>query len=232
MRQFFQILFLIALNFAPVIIHAQNKVKLAGAMRNVMWKGELQGVISLDTLNENIYGLGPVEYLKGELMLVNGEIFRSQIVNSKEILVDLPVSEKAPFFVYAKVKAWKEYDLPENVHNMKDLEIHLLKISSLDQPFVFMIKGLIDSARIHIMNLPGGSKISSPEDAHKARIEFDLKNESADILGFFSTKHQGLFTHHDSYLHMHLLSGNKQTMGHIDDLIFNGRLVKLFLPSE
>jgi acetolactate decarboxylase len=34
-------------------------------MKNVMWKGQLQGVINLDTIqNKNhLYGFGPQEYL-------------------------------------------------------------------------------------------------------------------------------------------------------------------------
>lgn len=36
-------------------------IQLAGAMKNVMWKGELQGVIDLDTISnrDGLYGLGP-----------------------------------------------------------------------------------------------------------------------------------------------------------------------------
>lgn len=42
-------------------------VQVVGAMRNVMWKGELQGTIALDTIEnkEHLYGLGPVEFLAG-----------------------------------------------------------------------------------------------------------------------------------------------------------------------
>jgi acetolactate decarboxylase len=43
---------------------------VAGAMKNVMWKGQLFGTIDLDTIfnKQHLYGLGPVEYLTGELL--------------------------------------------------------------------------------------------------------------------------------------------------------------------
>ncbi len=42
-----------------------KEVRIAGQMKNVMWKGQLQGTISLDTIapKEHLCGLGPVEYL-------------------------------------------------------------------------------------------------------------------------------------------------------------------------
>ena len=45
-----------------------NTVKIIGQMKDVMWKGQLYGNISLDTIanKANLYGLGPVEYLAGE----------------------------------------------------------------------------------------------------------------------------------------------------------------------
>lgn len=48
-----------------------SDVVVVGAMKNVMWKGELGGIISLDTIKnkEGLYGLGPVSYLTGELLI-------------------------------------------------------------------------------------------------------------------------------------------------------------------
>ena len=43
-------------------------------MKNVMWKGELHGNLKLDTISNktNLYGLGPVEYLAGEILIIDG----------------------------------------------------------------------------------------------------------------------------------------------------------------
>jgi acetolactate decarboxylase len=62
---------LLLLLFTTAAVFAQNnrsRVNIVGAMRNVMWKGQLQGSINLDTISDrkNLYGLGPVEGLAGE----------------------------------------------------------------------------------------------------------------------------------------------------------------------
>jgi len=50
------------------------------------------------------------------------------------------------------------------------------------------------------------------------------------MIGFFSTKHKGVFTHHGSFLHMHLISEDESKMGHLDNLGIEE--MKSFLPKE
>ena len=48
----------------------KSSVKVVGEMRDVMWKGDLKGKISTDSLNsKDTYGLGPIENLQGEILL-------------------------------------------------------------------------------------------------------------------------------------------------------------------
>lgn len=53
-------------------------VKIVGAMKDVMWNGQLWPKISLDTIvnTKGLYGLGPVEYLAGELLIIDGKSYR------------------------------------------------------------------------------------------------------------------------------------------------------------
>ena len=49
-----------------------SSIKVVGEMRDVMWKGDLEGKIATDSLNyKETYGLGPIEFLKGEILLVD-----------------------------------------------------------------------------------------------------------------------------------------------------------------
>ena len=59
-----------------------NEVKIVGQMKNVMWKGQLYGNINLDTIanKSNLYGLGPVEYLSGEILIIDGKSYKSMVV--------------------------------------------------------------------------------------------------------------------------------------------------------
>jgi acetolactate decarboxylase len=105
--------------------------------------------------------------------------------------------------------------LPDSIKKIEQLEQFLDKItkSSL-RPFMFKLAGTVEQATIHIVNLPKGSKVSSPAEAHRKQVTHKLKNEPAEIIGFFSTEHKAIFTHHDTYLHMHLITSDRKKMEH------------------
>lgn len=208
-------------------------IKIVGAMKNVMWKGELGGSINLDTISnkEGLYGLGPVSYLQGELLINNGTSYVSTVSSDSAMVVEKQSNVSAPFFVYANVSKWEELTLPENVKSIRDLETFIDSATAdYKRPFAFKLSGQVSSAIIHIQNLPEGAKVSSPAEAHQGQINYPLSQEAAEIIGFFSTHHQGVFTHHDSFLHMHLITADESKMGHLDQLEIAN--MKLFLPRE
>lgn len=211
-----------------------SSIKIVGAMKNVMRKGQLYGTIDLDTISnkQHLYGLGPVEYLTGELLIIDGKAYKSTVVSENIMQVEETFQSKAPFFGYATINSWSEQQLPDSVQNLQQLETFLEKITKKsNRPFLFQLKGIIEGAQIHVVNLPKGSKVSSPEDAHKGQTNYSLEKEEVTVLGFFSTEHQSIFTHHDTYLHMHLLTSDKQKMGHLDTVLFQKGTVKLYLPN-
>ncbi len=203
-------------------------------MRNVMMKGQLSGTISLDTIAEkkNLFGLGPIEYLTGEILILDGRVYKSTIKNDSIMVVEESFDLKAPFFVYANVANWSDRLLPDSIETLQQLEHYLYKILANHQtPVAFRIEGVVTSANIHVVNLPEGSKVQSPQDAHVGQMNFKIENESVDILGFFSRKHKSIFTHHDTYLHMHLITSDKRKMGHLDGVHLKPGSI-LWLPSE
>lgn len=137
----------------------------------------------------------------------------------------------APFFVYANVHEWTEEKLPSSVKNNQDLEKYINeKTENLKRPFVFKVTGQVMNAIIHVQNLPEGANVSSPEDAHQGQTNYKIINEDVEIIGFFATKHQGIFTHHDSFVHMHLITADNSKMGHLDELEIGQ--MKLYLPKK
>ena len=202
---------------------ADNSIKIIGAMKNVMWKGDLKGRIFLDTISnkKNLYGLGPTEDLNGELLILDGQSYVSYVTSDVEMKVEESYQLKAPFFAYANVSKWSEQNLPNYIESISQLEAYLDSITkTMNRPYFFKLSGTIDQSKIHVVNLPKGTKVKSPEDAHKGQQNYNLKNKAVDILGFFSIEHQSIFTHHDTYLHMHLITSDKKMMGHLDDIKF------------
>ena len=210
-----------------------TNIKIAGAMKNVMWQGELEGIINLDTIKnkKGLYGIGPESYLTGELLINDGQAYVSKVLSDSTMIVEKTFKVSAPFFVYGNVKEWKEVKLPESIKSIKELENFIDKNSKdLQRPFIFKLIGQISNAKIHIQNLPEGTIVSSPEEAHQGQINYKLQNEKVEIIGFFSTQHKGIFTHHDSYLHMHLITKDESKMGHLDKVEF-GKM-KLYLQAS
>ena len=85
-------------------------------------------------------------------------------------------------------------------------------------------------AKIHIQNLPKGAIVTSPAEAHQGQIDYVLLNEDVTIIGFFSTEHKGIFTHHDSTIHLHLITKDESKMGHLDALEIDN--MQLYLPKS
>lgn len=214
---------------------SDNSVKIVGAMKNVMWKGELFGNINLDTIanKSNLFGLGPVEYLAGEILILDGKAYKSTVISDTEMKVEATYNLKAPFFAYVNISKWAESTLPDSIQTIQQLELYLDQVTtSATRPFMFKLAGTVAQAKIHIVNLPKGSKVSSPAEAHQGQVNYQLQNESSDIIGFFSTEHKAIFTHHDTYLHMHLITTDRKKMGHLDEAFFEKGTMKLYLPIE
>jgi acetolactate decarboxylase len=215
--------------------NTSNEVKIVGQMKDVMWKGQLYGNIKLDTITNktNLYGLGPVEYLSGEILIFDGKSYKSTVTSDTTMKVEETYDIKAPFFGYANISKWTEQSLPDSIQTIQQLETYLDKVTNNSpRPFMFRLSGTVEQATIHIVNLPKGSKVSSPYEAHKGQKNYELKNEQSEIIGFFSTEHKAIFTHHDTFLHMHLVTADRQKMGHLDKVLFKKGTMKLYLPTE
>lgn len=212
-----------------------SEVQVVGAMRNVMWKGELAGTIDLDTLSdkEHLIGLGPVEYLAGELMLVDGKSYISVVASDTTMQVEETFAAKAPFFVYARVPEWQERTVPDSIQTLQQLELYLdAETKNSKRPFPFKLSGQIEQAIIHIVNLPAGSTVSNPDEAHQGQVNYQLGQEEVVVAGFFSTEHKAVFTHHDTFMHLHLITKDCSKMGHLDEVAFKPGSLTLYLPKE
>lgn len=210
-----------------------SPVKIAGAMKNVMWEGQLGSSIDLDTISnkKGLYGLGPLAYLAGELLINDGKSYVSKATSDSTMIVEEQFDVSAAFFVYGNVNEWTQEALPPTVKSCQDLEKYIHeKTQDIKKPFAFKLLGKISNAIIHVQNLPKGAKVSSPTEAHQGQVNFTLKNEEAEIIGFFSTEHKGVFTHHDSFLHMHLITKDLSMMGHLDVLEIDKMF--LYLPKS
>ena len=208
---------------------SKSSVKVVGEMKDVMWKGDLKGKIATDSLNsKETYGLGPIEFLKGEIVVFEGQSYVSKVVDSILHKVSKVPSVSAPFFVYSSNSDLKIVKFNRENYTLKELEEYVnLVYKDYDQPLLIRIDGIFENIKVHSVNLPEGKKVSSPEEAHQGLTQYDFKNITGSLIGFFSRHHKAVFTHHDSFFHAHFISEDREVLGHIDETDFNSSKVTL-----
>ena len=184
--------------------------------------------------NKNLYALGALEGLSGEIIIMGGDAFHGLIKNDV-LQVTKGFEHKATLLVATEVKAWKEISLDLKWANLNELATLIKEAAQqrgldVSQPFPFRLKGTIDQLDWHIINAPAAK--SQNHDAYReAGAHGREKNVSGELLGFYSEQHEGIFTHHGSYLHTHWLSEDKKLVAHVDGLAHNGKIT-LLLPKN
>ncbi len=228
-------LFLATLLICTASVRYLPEVKVAGALSNIMVDGDLSAHINLDTLNKtHLYGLGPVAGLKGELVIIDGKIYSTYKEGSKLVSQQNKTS-LAAMLVYSKVEKWKEFSGPFAVKNYAELE-DLVKQTAqkngydIEKPFAFKVKSSPSKTSYHVIDWKPGTEHTM--DNHKQfAYAGALPNEPVILLGFYSTHHKSIFTHHTTNMHVHILNEKSGTVGHLDDIKIDD-LILIYLPEE
>ncbi len=213
-----------------LLVTLQAQVIPTGSMRSTMWEGQLGGRIAMDSIaRPGMYGIGPLEYLQGEITLVDGHCFVSRVTGDSAIVVEERSDVQAPFFVRAEAASWTPVPLAAGVVDLRTLDAFLTEwAKDRKQPFLFRLRGLVgQEVGFHVMNVPPGTSIRSPDEAHAHQVKVMDRGNEGTLIGFFSTKHHGIFVHHDANIHLHYLSWDHTRMGHVDHLRIDPRLVVL-----
>ena len=86
-----------------------------------------------------------------------------------------------------------------------------------DEPFPFRIEGLVRDLGWHVIDGSRlGSGAMSPESHRQASVVHELDQGRAQLIGFYSTNHGGVFTHMGSRTHVHCVIAEPLASGHVD----------------
>jgi acetolactate decarboxylase len=211
------------------------KVQYTGAM-NAM--GNTYGLnIWLDSIatKTHLYGMGPYDKMKGEITVVDGTPYFATAFVEGSYHVGKNWNIRSPFFVYSNVHKWESFKLKGNFKTVNDLQDAVSKIAKANgydtnQPFPFKIKGTFDVFTAHIVT-PRNPEVEGFRQGVKSQ-KFSFERSKGELIGFYSEHHQGIYTHHDSFVHVHFLAKDKSFMGHLDDIDTNNGTFKLFLPKK
>ena len=211
------------------------EVKVAGAMKNIMMQGDLSAHINLDTLNKNhLFALGPVAGLKGEIMILDGKVY-STAMQEKQLLNQQDKISQAAMLVYSHVERWKQVSCTVKIGNYAELE-KLIETTAVansydtEIPFTFKIDAIPVKASYHVIDWKEGTT-HTMENHKQFAYTGQMNNTRSILLGFYSKHHQSIFTHHTTYMHIHLLEEKTKTVGHLDDIQLKGS-VTIYLPEK
>lgn len=210
------------------------QVENHGVLREIMREQKINANADLKDYDNlaNLYALGALEGLAGEILVMDGRPLNS-MAKSGVLVFDKSFDQKATLLVSSQVKNWERISLKAKVNNLQELQTLIAKEAAayglnISEPFPFMLTGDFQSIAWHVINAKEAQE-QSHEAFKKAGLKGESSFQSAKVLGFYSEQHEGIFTHHGSFLHMHFINSDETIMGHVDDLV-NDVEFELLLP--
>jgi len=196
--------------------------------------GKAEESVSLERFDglESLYAVGPLEQARGEVSIYDSIPLISEVHDGR-VNVTIDSCRHAAFLVYAIVENWRRVTVRNPINTEQQLEDHLLAWAvtsgiDLDQPFAFLLNGLIAQATFHILCNRGRGTYNA-ERHEKSKVRFPIAKESVEVIGFYSRRHRGIFTPRDSNFHMHVRTLDNRFSGHLE--AFNWEYgVMLYLP--
>jgi acetolactate decarboxylase len=213
------------------------EVSHAGAMMNIMHEGDISAKADLKAFHsqDHIYALGALENLKGEILILDGKPCIATI-REENLVIDTSFNHRATLLVYTRISNWNSRPVPDSMDGREDFEVYVeaeASKSGLDteQPFPFLITGKVKTLDWHIVNWPSDDTVHTHEKHMLSGLNGRIVGMEVTMLGFYSKHHQGIFTHHSTNTHMHVLTADKAICAHVDDFK-PGDNMTLKLPDQ
>jgi acetolactate decarboxylase len=204
---------------------------------NIIKQGDFTGTIDLQDLENinHLFAMGPLEGLKGEITINDGELSISTLTLDKKQKYVSSFKYKAIFLVYGSAKEWQEIVIDKDLNSLTEIE-QFVKESAvkhnlpLNKAFPFKIKGLSKNITYHII-YKQDNKPHNKKEHQRSKVKFSKIKENNTIIGFWSdVEGEGVYTHPNKRTHIHYISETSKDSGHIDAIELNSGAV-LFIPK-
>ena len=204
-------------------------------MKPVMMGQDLSNHLYWDTLQkEQLYAIAPLGRIEGEVTVMSGEFFVSQVNANGLEEVSSSSSIHSPFAVYAYVRNWKAIEWKGTITSEEQLQQVIEQVAKehgldTEEAFPFRVIAEFKQINYHIISKPADEETHNHELHNKAKKQFVTKDVRGELLGFFSKHHEGVFTHRRHWIHTHFVAENKQQTGHVESFRTKWKVV-IFLP--
>ncbi len=226
----------------------EGLVEYVGAQKTIFVTGKALSVVSLEDMTgrKGLYAMGPIDGFDGEITIFDSKPFITK-VRGKDFVMDNTFRHGAFFLVWTEQSKWKDVPVPPSVRGYVDLQQFVkeqAQASGIDvaKPFPFLLAGTPVEIKWHINVDRTEGKPITKELFVKSKEHFITKDEPADIIGFYSDHHGGVFIADyapaikkgsgiKNVIHIHFVSRVSKAAGHIDDLTLGEGMV-LKLPQQ
>ena len=199
-------------------------VRWAGAQRDVLG-GDISGHVDLAELAAfpDLYGLGPLEGVRGEVTIVHGVPSIARIDQARVVTTEA-WNVRACFLVWAQVPAWQtrgQEDIAVDLDGVEHIVVTLAREQGIDvsRPFPFFVHGVASDAVLHVLDKRDGLPHTALRHEH-AKVRQRLSEIPVELIGFHSHNHHGVFTPKDSNVHAHARTADRSVSGHVETIRF------------
>jgi len=218
-------------------VSKEHWVKNTGSRLNIIKKGDLSSKIELDSVlhHQDLFAVGPVEDLKGEITIYNGNASIATIEKNKAVFSSNTENINAIFLAYGSTSKWNHFTIDEKLTGLNEIESYVRQSLienglNEEKPFPFRIEGHASAVNYHIIYKDNDTPHNKTEH-QKAKRKFKLKDQSVKIVGFWAdASGEGVYTHPGKRTHLHVVNENNSS-GHLDDIKLEEGAT-LYLPSE
>jgi acetolactate decarboxylase len=199
-----------------------------GSLREIFHSGQVDSAVSLDSIlpNPELYAVGALAGLAGEITVVAGTAYIGLPAgaDSSRTRTWSEGPESACLLVTATVEKWIEVSLEKGVRG-KGLDQALSEMAEsagldVDEAFPFLIEGEVRELSWHVID---GDRLKRGETSHsdhlRAAVQHHRAQISATLIGFYSPRDHGVFTHMGSNTHIHCVLKDPVSSGHVDDVL-------------
>lgn len=193
-----------------------------GSQRQTIMTGDRAAHLDLMTLKgrPHLYGIGPIQGLTGEVTIADSRPSLARVGDDHLVHVTESYEAGVPFLVWAEVAAWQTQELPEDVRTYPELERFVGEAGAkagLTQAFPFVMTGRPELIDFHVVSATPDTPPGM--DAHqKIQIQFELHDRDVTFVGFWSSRHQGVFTPMGTNIHAHFQTLDNKVSGHVQGL--------------
>jgi acetolactate decarboxylase len=195
---------------APILLPAAalagDDLRVDGALRAMFHEGETGGTVTLDALlpDPHLYAVP------------DGEAARTERTAGGEAAATLLVS--------AVVPGWHEVPV-ESPIAFDELDEAIARLAAsaglaASDRFPFLIEGAVEQLDWHVID---GSRLEAGGSSHADHLAAAVRGReprvAATLVGFYSPRDQGIFTHRGSRTHLHCLIEEPLAAGHVDHVV-------------